>query len=382
MLLLSHRYLTNDQRSFAYPPHEAVKLVSRALANGQDINGLNDLRAWLPINRDSEILEQIKKGQWVLLRRGARAFRWADFAESVQEQRAIYDYAYAPVASRRSASPIIASQKPLTPELIAVAGSQHDNSSGNKMMFIAQAVRELAEFRRHRQELHRTLVVFTPAYSHAMLDKARESAQIYGADFVSVTNAQAFIDYLNKGKDRQQSPIEHLSLFSHGVPQQVAFGYQLTEAAQLSLSVENYEQISADAFSRSALIESYACRTGMANSPELWLEEGVQIYPQTNESLAQLLANHTRLTVRAFIRRSDYKNTWGTFEERQLLKGCLAINNTELIMCRELRKLFDERASITREHDFAYQNIGATSPVISGGSPKGVPEGFHEFLPR
>lgn len=96
MLLLSHRYLTNDQRSFAYPPHEAVKLVSRALANGQDINGLNDLRAWLPINRDSEILEQIKKGQWVLLRRGARAFRWADFAESVQEQRAIYDEYYAP----------------------------------------------------------------------------------------------------------------------------------------------------------------------------------------------------------------------------------------------------------------------------------------------
>lgn len=271
-----------------------------------------------------------------------------------------------------------------TPELIAVAGSQHDPGSGNKMMFIGQAVRELAEFRRSQPTFMRTLVLFTPSYSDEMLDAARKSADAYGARVVRVTSAGALIDYLNHGKDRKRSPIERLSLFSHGVPQRIAFGYQLRDDLQMSLDVLSYQRISPSAFSRSARIDSYACRTGMGNRPDYPIEEGVQFFPQTNESLAQLMANHLRVKVRAYIRRSDYRNTWGTIEERQLGKLCSHSGNTlpGEEWCRKWITLSEERKKFNKEHDFTYQAIGAIHPVISGDTPFGVPGGYFEFIPK
>ena len=68
-----------------------------------------------------------------------------------------------------SATPSDSSSTPTTktsptPELIAVAGSQHDSGSGNKMMFIGQTVRERAEVKHSEAGLIRTLVIF-PTYS-------------------------------------------------------------------------------------------------------------------------------------------------------------------------------------------------------------------------
>ncbi|MCQ4326055.1 hypothetical protein CXK94_17190 [Stutzerimonas stutzeri] len=301
-------------------------------------------------------------------------------ADPQLEQRALLSGA---LVQPGSSAPT-AAKKPLTPELIAVAGSQHDKGSGNKMMFIGQAVRELAEFKRSKPALARTLVVFTPSYTDAMLSAARSSAKAYGTELVSVTNANELIDYLNKGKDRQQSPIEHLSLFSHGVPHRIAFGYQLAGDFQMSLDVLSYNKISPLAFSSTARIDSYACRTGMGNRSDFPIEDGIQFFPQTNESLAQLLADHLQTKVRAFVRRSDYKNTWGSFEERQLGKLCGISDNAAPgeEWCRKWRALAKERESNNNMLDFTYQTMGAINPVISGETPLGVPGGHFEFLPK
>ncbi|MFS2157495.1 PAAR domain-containing protein [Pseudomonas sp. Pseusp122] len=277
-----------------------------------------------------------------------------------------------------------AAKEPLTPELIAVAGSQHDNGSGNKMMFIAQAVRELAEFRSDKPGLTRTLVVFAPSYNDAMLSAARASADHYDAAFITVGNAQELIHYLNQGKDRKQSPIEHLSLFSHGVPQRIAFGYQLAEDQELSLDVLNYEQLSALAFAGSAQIDSYACRTGMGNVHDLAIEGLFQFFSQTDESLAQLLADHLQIKVRAFIRRSDYKNTWGSFRDRQRSKSCEAKGSAvpHEKWCKWWRELATERYETDKSLRFTYQLVGAIHPVISGNTPVGASGEYFEFLPK
>ena len=385
MQLLSHRYLINSQLEFAYPPEEAVVLVRRALANGQDINGLNELRQWLPLNWDSEVLLQIKLGNWLLLRNGAQTFFWGDFAEAAQKQRDIYDAGIAAQRPQKSASRSVARQQSLTPELIAVAGSQHDNSSGNKMMFVGQAVFELAMFKRDRPDRMRTLVMFTPAYSVDMLDAARKSAKAYGATFVTVANVQELITYLNTGHDRQQSPIEHLSLYSHGVPQRVAFGYELAEDQAMSLDVLNYSQISPSAFLATAQLDSYACRTGMGNRPDWPVEEVVQFYPQTNESLAQLLANHLRSKCVLIFGARITENTWGSFEERRLGSLCGEEDDRRHAWggwCKRWVALADERKETDKALDFTYQVMGAMKPVISGNSPFGVPGGHHEFLPK
>ncbi|WP_095157853.1 PAAR domain-containing protein [Pseudomonas sp. Irchel 3E13] len=278
----------------------------------------------------------------------------------------------------------ITSGKPLTPELIAVAGSQHDNGSGNKMIFIGQAVRELAQFKRFNPALTRTLVVFTPSYNEDMLIEARGSADVYGADIVEITTTQEFIDYLNHGKERRQSPIEQLSIFSHGVPQQIAFGYQLPGHFQMSLDVLDYHNISPEAFSETARLDSYACRTGMGNLSDYPIEDGVQLFPQTNESLAQLLANHLRIKVGAFIRRSDYKNTWGSFNERRMGNVCDVTHNVvpHQEWCGSWELLKDERKLKDEDFDFTYQARGALNPVISGDTPFGAPDGYFEFLPK
>ncbi|GFM89266.1 hypothetical protein PSCICO_46650 [Pseudomonas cichorii] len=295
------------------------------------------------------------------------------------QQRALLSGAL--VQPGRSSSTV--AKESLTPELIAVAGSQHDTGSGNKMMFIGQAVSELAGFKRNKSDLTRTLIVFTPSYSTEMLSAARNSAKAYGAGYVSVANAKELIEYLNRGKDRNQSPIEHLSLFSHGVPQRIAFGYQLVEDPQMSLDVLNYKDISVLAFSSAAQIDSYACRTGMGNLSEYRIEDGIQFFPQTNESLAQLLADHLQIKVRAFIRRSDYKNTWGSFEERQLGKLCgISTGTSDNPWCRKWNTLKDERSMHHRKFKFTYQTMGAINPVISGDTPIGVPGGYFEFLPK
>ncbi|MDA8484862.1 EF-hand domain-containing protein [Pseudomonas resinovorans] len=273
---------------------------------------------------------------------------------------------------------------PQEPELIAVAGSQHDGSPGNKMMFIGQAVRELALFMRNKPGLARTLVVFTPLYNEAMLSAARESASLYGANFVEVESAQQLINYLNYGKDRRRYPIEHLSFFSHGVPHRIAFGYQLSDDFRMSLDLLSYKKISPLAFSTIAQVDSYACRTGVGNRSDFPGEDFVQLLPQTNESLAQLLANHLKLKVRAFIRRSEYKYTWGSREERNLAKLCgLASSQAPSSeWCQRWSALRNEREKFEKEIGSAYQIIGALGQVVSGDSPIGLPDGYFDFYPK
>lgn len=270
------------------------------------------------------------------------------------------------------------------PEYIAVAGVQHDESYGNKMMFIAQAVRQLALFRQEAPDAERTLIVCAPRYTQAMLDAARESAELYGAGFITVETADSLIEYLNTGKDRAIASIANLSIYAHGVPFKIALGYETEHDWPLAITWMNLDEIAPEAFSNDAVFESYACRTGMGNRSEFPIEDVIQGMPETNQSLAQLIANHLQIKVRAFIRRSDYKNTWGRFEERQLGRACDITGNRapDGEWCRRWKTLAQERADTIVEKGFNYQVIGAINPVESGDTPLLSPGGFFDFLPQ
>ncbi|WP_177454440.1 hypothetical protein [Pseudomonas sp. Irchel 3E13] len=152
----------------------------------------------------------------------------------------------------------------------------------------------------------------------------------------------------------------------------------------MSLDVLDYHDISPEAFSETARLDSYACRTGMGNLSDYPIEDGVQLFPQTNESLAQLLANHLRIKVGAFIRRSDYKNTWGSFSERRMGSVCKVTNDVapQQEWCDRWNTLDAERAKNDQNLDFTYQAVGAINPVVSGDTPLGAPDGYFEFLPK
>lgn len=238
------------------------------------------------------------------------------------EQKALLSNALIQPSAGRGPAPSPQQPSRKTPERIAVAGVQHDESYGNKMMFIAQAVRQLAMFRRDAPDHHRTLIVCGHRYTQAMHDAARESAELYGAAFMLIESTDALIEYINTGKDRTQSPIANLSIYSHGVPFKIALGYETERSWDLAITWMDLDKLSPQAFAQDAVFESYACRTGMGNRSDFPIEDVIQGMPETNQSLAQLIANHLRIKVKAFIRRSDYKNTWGSFEERQLGRAC------------------------------------------------------------
>jgi uncharacterized Zn-binding protein involved in type VI secretion len=280
-------------------------------------------------------------------------------------------------------APFPQTPEPDLPEMIAVAGSQHDEAAGNKMMFIGQAVRQLKEFKHEHPARPRTMIVFTPGYSEAMIDAACSSADLYQATFEFINTADQLISYINSGKDRQRHPVGGLYLFSHGIPLNVSFGYQLPEESRMSVGLHNYLQLSPAAFSQSAIITSFACRTGMGNPQDLEIEGGVQLNPQTEASLAQKLANHLKVPVHAFVTRSDYKNTWGSFVDRRTGDVC-AVTSKNLPSgewCDDWEKTLEERDERHAELKVTYQRSGAINPVSSGTTPYGAARGLIRFLP-
>lgn len=281
-------------------------------------------------------------------------------------------------------APFPQAPKPDLPEMIAVAGSQHDESRGNKMMFIGQAVRQLKAFKHDYPARPRTLIVFTPGYSEAMLKAARASADLYQAVFKTIKTVDELIGYINVGMDRQRHPVAQFDLFSHGIPLHVSFGYQLQEESEMSLGLHNYQRLSPAAFSPTAKITSFACRTGMGNPQDLEIEGAVQLKPEVEASLAQKLANHLKIPVHAFVTRSDYKNTWGSSTERRAGNVC-EITSQKLPdpeQCTDWKDMLSQRDIDSADAGATYQMIGALNPVEPGSTPYGTSRGLIKFAPH
>ncbi|GAB7532688.1 hypothetical protein PS3A_51030 [Pseudomonas sp. 3A(2025)] len=152
----------------------------------------------------------------------------------------------------------------------------------------------------------------------------------------------------------------------------------------MSLGVDNIQLIAASAFAPTARLTSYACRTGMGNPQDMDIENAVQLNPQPELSLAQQLADHLKLPVRAFITRSDYKETWGSFAARRLADACTVTSQTvpSEEWCAQWKSSAAERKKSQVEKDFAYQTSGALNSVIPGTTPHGPEKGLIEFKPN
>jgi len=77
MRLVHDFRLTAWERQHACPGEEAMDHVRQALNDRQTIEGLSELRASLLIDIDSEVLDQIERGEWWLVRAEADYGDWA-----------------------------------------------------------------------------------------------------------------------------------------------------------------------------------------------------------------------------------------------------------------------------------------------------------------
>ena len=133
---------------------------------------------------------------------------------------------------------------------------------------------------------------------------------------------------------------------------------------------------------------SYACRTGIGVSSTTGITD-----PKKNNSLAQHMANIGKITVFAYMRKTDYKNTWGTIAYRRTYES--DHDSGENIWENFKSDLYDmlpdpddmKEFSKYRAHqeiiDGAVWNInGAYIDVKPGTTPDSVPDTFYKYTPK
>jgi hypothetical protein len=76
MRLVHHSHLTENERQHVYPVDQALERVCKVLLERQPLEGLDQLRAGLMLDLDSEVLEHIERGKWRLLRAEADYSEW------------------------------------------------------------------------------------------------------------------------------------------------------------------------------------------------------------------------------------------------------------------------------------------------------------------
>lgn len=300
-------------------------------------------------------------------------------------------------------------------EHIAVIAGQFDEGAGNKMMFAAQAVRYLRKqqdkvlnSRAVTQPIF-TLIMVKDSYNTAHISAVQKSVDRFAFNFHQISSVDELISYLNT---RQESKVQWLGIFSHGVTFKVELGYQLPRKEQLSLNLSNYKNISPAVFATTARIELCSCRAGMGNPSDLqvrditapiaeagetigklpiggvqilssltskgaelveqrygdtMIEDSVQFDPQPENSLAQKMANHYQIPVRAFITRSDYDGTWGTWSDRRKYKA-LTWTSSKLDQqwYNRFKAAADRRDKYIEKKQFAYDEFGAFDDVSAG----------------
>lgn len=305
-------------------------------------------------------------------------------------------------------------------EFIAVIGGQYDNTP-NKMMFIAQAVRYMRKNVISKDNYY-SLVLVTTGYSNGQIELVKSSCEKYGFSLITVTSLSNIIQYIN---NRNNVLIEKLMFFAHGIPFSIEFGYKLgsneKNVSDLSFNLNTYKNITPEAFSLTAKIESYACRTGMGNPSDLSVgdvldnmsasviligslglptaislqalktkygihivEDGVQLNPMSENSLAQYMANYYKRPVKAFVTRSDYKGTWGTSLDRKKAEYlCNTILENEE-WCDEFDENDSEREENIEKYKVVYNIDGALNDVSTSifSTPVTLGSYIKEFLPQ
>jgi hypothetical protein len=188
----------------------------------------------------------------------------------------------------------------------------------NKMMFAAQGVRGLRQNGSGADD--KTLIDFTTGYNAAQKAAINAAGTTYaspGRTF-AITTTDALIAKLNETSfpgDSCSRRILRVDFYSHGLPDDLAFGYDGDNAGAQSFKASHASRLNRERFDihgTSGSIYSWACRTAISDN-------GVK------GGLAQALADATGATVYAYARRTEYTNTWNTGSQTPAQAGLTEI---------------------------------------------------------
>lgn len=265
-------------------------------------------------------------------------------------------------------------------EVILIAGTeQHSQTYGNKMMFPAQAVREIRQ--NYASYKHATIIIFKDGFTEGELNIIKKDARSWNKTLYlkKINSVKELIDYINKGDatvKRSDVKIGTIKIFSHGLPSILDFGLDGKNSSSQQFGISNVSSLIKDSFISNPTIYSYACRTGNSDNRIVTLNpsyeydaEGIKLV-KPKESLAQKLSDHLGAKVYAYLRRSNYNPTWLDGGNAEYKKEYITIDDEEVsnpINPKDwFRKGWDEAL---------WNPKGAFALPRSGDSPSGLLQG-------
>lgn len=153
--------------------------------------------------------------------------------------------------------------------LIVVGTEQHSQTYGNKLMFPAQAVRDLREH--HKDHKHTNIIIFKDGFTPLQLSIIKRDARKWNGNlyFKQINSVQELIDYINswdKTVDRKKVKISVIKIYAHGLPSIFDFGLDGDNEETQRFKINNVTQLKKEVFYIGSEIYSYACRTGNSDS--------------------------------------------------------------------------------------------------------------------
>ncbi len=109
-----------------------------------------------------------------------------------------------------------------------------------------------------------------------------------------------------KVDDREHKTLlQDVAIFCHGFPGQFAFNYSFPGMSDYDVEFSHFKALSPNIFMPDGKIYSYACRTGISVDKNNFKNDA-EAKPE--ESLAQQLADHFKVTVHAYLTRTLFRN--------------------------------------------------------------------------
>ncbi|MEN4759614.1 hypothetical protein ABEG63_04665 [Chryseobacterium sp. C39-AII1] len=276
--------------------------------------------------------------------------------------------------------------------IVIVASEVHDKKSVNKLMFMAQAIRRI------RISSVQTVLYFTHGYSSNMIFEFEKSLRNYKKNIkiIAIKNISELINYINLGytnniqgdyrtipnENGSMYKVNNLYIYSHGMPSRITFmldwdlykknnNIKSSEDANGNeLNLSNYTKLNPSSFSKDAEIWSFACRTGLSIDNDTEIERFTW---GENESLAQKLSDRLNCKTHAFLKRSNYENTWGSQSDRIDLKIADNLEKINIHTTKEDKFREYKKSEIQIDGKYPWQPQGAYNDVKAGDFPLGPP---------
>jgi hypothetical protein len=300
-----------------------------------------------PFDEKNKLVDTIEKGKWYTYKakfnrepekRELKMLKWASeydetgkknllsdvsnrekeeivhqvFTSSINLRLKIYAYFQNPVTFTKA--------EIIQGEVLLIVGTeQHSQTYGNKLMFPAQAVREIRE--NYKNHKYVNIIIFKDEFTEMQLSIIKRDAKKWNTDlyFKKINSVSELITYINNGDAtvaRSRTKISTIKIFSHGLPSVLDFGLDGDNEDSQRFKIQHVSQLKKEVFTERPEIYSYACRTGNSDGRAVTLNPSYKYDTKSinlvkpNESLAQKLADHLNAKVYAFLRRSNYTPTW------------------------------------------------------------------------